>query len=62
MPKNFCQINGKVGLEYIIEECIDAGSKRDNFYNIPKKRKYQKYFTMTKFYTKIIKKKRFKNY
>ena len=42
--KELLPINGKVGLEYIIEECIDAGVKQIIFFISKKKKKYQKIF------------------
>jgi len=38
--KELLPINGKVGLEYIIEECIDAGVKEIIFIISKKKEKY----------------------
>ena len=32
-PKELLPINGKPNLEYILDECIEAGIKRNNFYN-----------------------------
>jgi len=56
--KELLPINGKVGLEYIIEECIDAGIKEIIFIISKKKEIIKKYFNNDKFYKKIIKKKR----
>jgi len=56
--KELLPINGKAGLEYIIEECIDAGVKEIIFIISKKKKILRKYFYNDKFYQKIIKKKR----
>ena len=56
--KELLPINGKPGLEYIIEECIDAGIKEIIFIISKKKEIIKKYFYNDKFYQKIIKKKR----
>ncbi len=56
--KELLPINGKVGLEYIIEECIDAGVKQIIFIISKKKENIKKYFYNDKFYQKIIKKKK----
>jgi len=56
--KELLPINGKAGLEYIIEECIDAGIKEIIFIISKKKQIIKKYFYNDKFYKKIIKKKR----
>ena len=41
MPKEMLPINGKPGIEYIIEECISAGIKKIIFI-ISKKKKINK--------------------
>ena len=56
--KELLPINGKVGLEYIIEECIDAGVKDIIFIISKKKEIIRKYFYNDKLYQKIIKKKK----
>jgi len=56
--KELLPINGKPGLEYIIEECIDAGIKEIIFIISKKKEIIKKYFYNDKFYQKIIKNKR----
>ena len=56
--KELLPINGKPGLEYIIDECIDAGIKEIIFIISKKKDIIKKYFNNDKFYQKIIKKKR----
>ena len=56
--KELLPINGKVGLEYIIDECIEAGIKEIIFIISKKKEIIKKYFYNDTFYKKIIKKKR----
>ena len=56
--KELLPINGKVGLQYIIEECIDAGIKEIVFIISKKKEIIKKYFHNDKFYKSIIKKKK----
>ena len=55
--KELLPINGKVGIEYIIDECIEAGVKEIIFIISKKKEIIRKYFYNDKFYQKIIKKK-----
>ena len=55
--KELLPINGKPGLEYIIEECIEAGIKEIVFIISKKKLMIKKYFYNDKFYKDIIKKK-----
>ena len=57
-PKELLPINGKPGLEYILEECIDAGIKDLIFVISNKKKSIKKYFFNDKFYKKIIKSKK----
>ncbi len=56
--KELLPINGKAGLEYIIEECIDAGIKEIVFIISKKKEIIKKYFTNDRLYKSVIKKKR----
>ena len=56
LPKELLPINGKPGLEYIIEEGINAGIKEFIFIISSKKKEIRKYFYMDSFYKKIIKK------
>ena len=42
--KELLPINGKAGLEYIIEECIDAGVKEIIFIISKKKKNVRKYY------------------
>ncbi len=56
--KELLPINGKPGIEYILEECIDAGIKEVIFIISTKKKMIKNYFYNDKFYKKIIKKKK----
>ncbi len=58
IPKELLPINGKPGIEYIIEECIEAGIKEIIFIISSKKIMIKNYFYKDKLYKKIIKKKR----
>ena len=57
-PKELLPINGKPGLEYILDECIDAGIKEFIFIISNKKKLIKKYFYNDQFYKNIIKKKK----
>ena len=57
LPKELLPINGKPGLEYILNECIEAGIKEIIFVISSKKRIIKKYFYNDFFFKKIIKKK-----
>ena len=57
-PKELLLINGKPGIEYILDECIDAGIKEIVFIISKKKELIKRYFNNDKFYQKIIKKKK----
>ena len=57
LPKELLPINGKPGLEYILEECVKAGIKKIVFIISSKKKIIKKYFFNDTFYKKIIKKK-----
>ena len=56
-PKELLPINGKPGLEYILEECLDSGIKEFIFIISDKKKSIKKYFYNDAFFKKIIKKK-----
>ncbi len=56
--KELLPINGKPGIEYILDECIDAGIENIIFIISKKKEIIKKYFYNDKFYKKIIKKKK----
>ena len=57
LPKELLPINGKPGLEYILEEGVKAGIKEFIFIISNKKKEIKKYFYSDSFYKKIIKKK-----
>ena len=52
--KELLPINGKPGIEYILEECVEAGIKEIIFIISKKKNQIKKYFYNDKFYKKII--------
>ena len=56
--KELLPINGKPGIEYILDECIDAGIKEVIFIISKKKMMIKKYFYNDKFYKDIIKRKK----
>ena len=58
IPKELLPINGKPNLEYIMEECIEAGVKEFIFIISKNKSSIKKYFYNDIFYKKIIKKKK----
>jgi len=53
--KELLPINGKPGIEYILDECIEAGIKEVIFIISQKKIMIKKYFYNDKFYQNIIK-------
>ena len=56
--KELLPINGKPGIEYILDECIEAGIKEIIFIISKKKQMIKNYFYNDSFYKKIIKKKK----
>ncbi len=56
--KELLPINGKPGIQYILDECIEAGIKEVVFIISKKKQIIKNYFHNDKFYKKIIKKKK----
>ena len=56
--KELLPINGRPGIEYILDECIEAGIKEIVFIISSKKLMIKKYFYSDQFYKKIIKKKK----
>ena len=56
--KELLPINGKPGIEYILDECIDAGIKEIIFIISKKKEMIKKYFYNDIFYKSLIKKKK----
>ena len=57
-PKELLPINGKPGLEYILDECIQAGIKDIICIISTKKKIIKKYFYNDAFFKKIIKEKK----
>ena len=58
LPKELLPIGSKPGLEYILEECTEAGIKEIIFIISNKKQIIKKYFNSDAFFKKVIKKKR----
>ena len=58
MPKELLPINGRPGLEYILDECISAGIKEIILIISIKKKIIKKYFFNDTFYKRIIRKKK----
>jgi len=56
--KELLPINGKPGIEYILDECENAGIKKIIFIISKKKQMIKDYFYKDSFYKKIIKKKK----
>ena len=56
--KELLPINGKPGIEYILDECIEAGIKEVIFIISKKKLMIKKYFYNDKFYKEVIKRKK----
>ena len=57
-PKELLPINGKSNLEYILDECIEAGIKEFIFIISKKKESIRKYFFNDQFYKMILAKKK----
>ena len=58
IPKELLPINGKPNLEYILEECVEAGIKQFIFVVTKNRPSIKKYFFNDNFYKKIIRKKK----
>ena len=56
LPKELLPINGKPGLEYILDECVEAGIKEIIFIISKNKLQIKKYFYNDIFYKKLLKK------
>jgi len=56
--KELLPINGKPGIEYILDECIEAGIREVIFIISQKKLMIKKYFYNDKFYKDVIKRKK----
>jgi len=61
LPKELLPINGKPALEYILDECVDAGIKEFIFVISSKKMMIKKYFYNDLFFKKILKEKKNKD-
>ena len=57
-PKELLPINGKPGIEYILDECLDSGIKEIIFIISKKKEMIRKYFYNDKLFKDVIKKKK----
>ena len=57
LPKELLPINGKPGLEYILDECIQSGINEIIFIISKKKQSIKEYFHKDIFYKNLIKKK-----
>ena len=57
IPKELLPINGKPGIEYILDECINSGITEIIFIISKNKKSIKKYFYNDKFYKKLINKK-----
>lgn len=58
IPKELLPLHGKPNLEYILEECVEAGIKEFIFVISDKKKNIKKYFFNDSFFKKIITKKK----
>ena len=58
IPKEILPINGRPNIEYIMDECIEAGIKEFIFIISKKKSSIKKYFFNNNFYNSIISKKK----
>ena len=58
LPKELLPINGKPGLEYILDECIQSGINEIIFIISKKKQSIKEYFHKDIFYKNLIKKER----
>ena len=58
IPKELMPINGKPNLEYILDECIEAGVKEFIFIISKNKLSIKKYYFNDAYYKKIIKRKK----
>ena len=58
IPKELLPINGKPGLEYILEECLQSGITEVIFVISKRKKSIKQYFYNDSFYKRLIKKKK----
>ena len=56
--KELLPINGKPGIEYILDECIEAGIKEVVFIISNKKKMIKNYFIVILFIKKLLKRKK----
>ena len=56
VPKELLPINGKPGLEYILDECIKSGIKEVIFVISKRKKIIKDYFYNDNFYKNLLKK------
>ena len=59
--KELLPMNGRPGIEYILDECIEAGVKEIIFIISDKKKMIKDYFYNDRIFKKVIKKKMIKN-
>ena len=57
IPKELLPINGRPGLEFILDECIKSGVKEIIFIISKKKQSIKKYFYNDALYKKLIRRK-----
>ena len=62
IPKELMPINGKPNIEYILDECIEAGIKDVVFIISDKKKMIKDYFYKDNFYKSMIKKKKIQEF
>ena len=58
VPKELLPINGKPGLEYILDECIKSGIKEVIFVISKRKKIIKDYFYNDNFYRNLLKKRK----
>ncbi len=58
LPKELLPINGRPGIEYILDECVESGIKQFIFIISNKKKIIKKYFYNDHFFRKMMKKKK----
>jgi len=58
IPKELLPINGKPGIEYILDECIEAGIKEIIFVISKRKNVIKKYFHNDIFFKRVLRKKK----
>ena len=58
IPKELLPINGKPGLEYILDECLEAGIKEIILIISNRKKMIKKYYCNDSIFKKLIRKKK----